>query len=229
MAYQLQLLRDLIRRHPERAGNLELHVRALEQSIETLPLTCLSNVRAMFEAMQHSVNGTLQITFGDDDDFPKRTSTVIKALDLSLGDHPQKDKIEHHLKKLLGSMNGAASSLAALSNIPNLRHGGALDWPTLERQHAFMLGGLCDALVSFLLDVAWSRPSEQVEEPSSPSYALETDFNDNLDSEYELVEIAGSSFEPSRILFTLDPTQYEAALTEWRLTNPVDGEQEVAA
>jgi hypothetical protein len=229
MAYQLQLLRNLIERHPERAGTLILHVEALERSIEQLPLTCLSNVRAIFEAMQHSVNGVLQITFANDDDFPKRTSMVIKALDLSLTGHPQQDKIEQHLKKLLGSMNGVASSLAALSNIPNLRHGGALDWPTLERQHAYMLGGLCDALVSFLLDVAWSRPSEEVAQPSGPTYALETDFNDNLDSEREMVEIAGSTFEPSRILFTLDPTQYEAALTEWRLTNSADEEREAAA
>ncbi len=92
-----------------------------------------------------------------------------------------------------------------------------------------MLGGLCDALVSFLLDVAWSRPSEEVEGPSGPSYDLEGAFNDNLDSDYELVKIAGSIFEPSRILFTLDATQYEAALTEWRLANPAEGEQEAAA
>ena len=229
MAYQLQLLRNLIDRQPERAGNLSLHVEALEQSIEQLPLTCLSNVRAMFEAMQHSVHGVLKITYGDDDDFPKRTSLVIKALDLSLGDHPQKDKIEHHLKKLLGSMNGVASSLAALSNIPNLRHGGALDWPTLERQHAYMLGGLCDALVSFLLDVAWSRPSEEVEAPSGPIYEEEVEFNENLDDTYGLVEIAGSTFESSRILFTLDSTKYEAALTEWTQTPAIDEGREVAA
>ncbi|WP_341208548.1 abortive infection family protein [uncultured Sphingomonas sp.] len=229
MAYQLQLLRNLIERHPERAGNLELHVRALEQSIEELPFTCLSNVRSMFEAMQLSVNGVLKITYGDGDDFAKRTSLVIKSLDLALGDHPQKDKVDLHLKRLLGSINGAASSLAALSNIPNLRHGGALDWPTLERQHAYMLGGLCDALVSFLLDVAWSRPSEAAEAPSGPIYAEEGEFNESLDSEYELVEIAGSIFEPSHILFTLDRTQYEAALTEWRQTKPDDEEQEVAA
>lgn len=61
MAYQLQLLRNLIERHPEQAGNLGLHVEALEQSIEHLPLTCLSNVRAMFEAMQHSVHGALRV------------------------------------------------------------------------------------------------------------------------------------------------------------------------
>ena len=229
MVYQLQLLRSLIERHPERAGNLVLHVEALEQSIEQLPLTCLSNVRAMFEAMHHSVHGALRITYGDDDDFPKRTSLVIKALDLSIDGHPQKDKIEQHLKKLLGSMNGVASSLAALSNIPNLRHGGALDWPTLERQHAYMLGGLCDALISFLLDVAWSRPSEEVRAPSSLIYADEGDFNESLDDQYGLVELAGSTFEASRILFTLDPTKYEAALTEWRQTKPDDEEQGFAA
>ena len=42
-----------------------------------------------------------------------------------------------------------------------MRHGGSLDWGTLGRQHALMLGGLCDTLVSFLFDVAWTRASAE--------------------------------------------------------------------
>ncbi|RIA46554.1 abortive infection Abi-like protein [Hephaestia caeni] len=228
MAYHLQLLRNLIERHPERAGNLELHVRALEQSIEQLPNTCLASVRTIFEAAQASIGLQLKIEFGRDG-LPDRMTKVIEAFNFSMTDHPDGDKIHEELTALVKGIEETTTALARLSNIPNMRHGGALDWAVLQRQHAYMLGGLCDALVSFLLDVAWSRPSEEMEEPSGPSYALETDFNDSLDSEYELVEIAGSSFEPSRILFMLDPTQYEAALTEWRLTNPADGEQEAAA
>lgn len=228
MTYQLQLLRALIDRHPERAGNLELHVRALEQSIEQLPNTCLASVRTIFEAAQASIGLHLNIEFGRDG-LPGRMTKVIEAFDFSMTDHPDGDKIHEELSALIKGIEETTTALARLSNIPNMRHGGALDWAVLQRQHAYMLGGLCDALVSFLLDVAWSRSSDEVEELSGPSYALESDFNDNLDSEYELVEIAGSSFESSRILFALDPTQYEAALTEWRLTNPAEGEQEVAA
>lgn len=228
MAYQLQLLRNLIERHPERAGNLELHVRALEQSIEQLPNTCLASVRTIFEAAQASIGLHLNIEFGGDG-LPGRMTKVIEAFDFSMTDHPGGDKIHEELTALIKGIEETTTALARLSNIPNMRHGGALDWAVLERQHAYMLGGLCDALVSFLLDVAWSRPSEEAEEPSGPSYAAESDFNDSLDTEYELVEIAGSSFEPSRILFKLDPTQYEAALTEWRLTNPVEDQQEAAA
>jgi Abortive infection C-terminus len=228
MAYQLQLLRNLIERHPERAGNLELHVRALEQSIEQLPNTCLASVRTIFEAAQASIGLSLNIEFGRDG-LPGRMTKVIDAFDFSMTDHPDSDKIHAELSALIKGIEETTTALARLSNIPNMRHGGALDWAVLQRQHAYMLGGLCDALVSFLLDVAWSRPSEEVEEPSGPSYAVEGDFNDNLDSEYELVEIAGSIFEPSRILFSLDPTQYEAALTEWRQTNPADAGQEAAA
>jgi hypothetical protein len=228
MAYQLQLLRNLIERHPARAGNLELHVRALEQSIEQLPNTCLASVRTIFEAAQASIGLSLNIEFGRDG-LPGRMTKVIEAFDFTMTDHPDGDKIHEELTALIKGIEETTTALARLSNIPNMRHGGALDWAVLQRQHAYMLGGLCDALVSFLLDVAWSRPAEEVEEPTGPSYELETAFNDNLDSEYELVEIAGSSFEPSRILFTLDPTQYEVALTEWRLTNPADGEQEAAA
>lgn len=228
MAYQLQLLRNLIERHPDRAGNLELHVAALEQSIEQLPNTCLASVRTIFEAAQASIALELKIEFGRDG-LPGRMTKVIEAFDFSMTDHPEGDKIHEELSALIKGIEETTTALARLSNIPNMRHGGALDWAVLERQHAYMLGGLCDALVSFLLDVAWSRASEEVEGPSGPSYALESEFNDSLDSEYELVEIAGSSFEPSRILFILDPTQYETALTEWRLTNLADGQQEVAA
>lgn len=228
MAYQLQLLRNLIERHPERAGNLELHVRALEQSIEQLPNTCLASVRTIFEAAQASIGLSLNIEFGRDG-LPGRMTKVIEAFDFTMTDHPDGDKIHEELSALIKGIEETTTALARLSNIPNMRHGGALDWAVLQRQHAYMLGGLCDALVSFLLDVAWSRPSDEVEAPTGPSYELETAFNDNLDSEYELVEIAGSIFEPSRILFTLDATQYEAALAEWRLTNPTDGEQEAAA
>lgn len=228
MAYQLQLLRNLIGRHPERAGNLELHVRALEQSIEELPNTCLAGVRTIFEAAQASIGQQLNIEFGRDG-LPGRMTKVIEAFDFSMADHPDGAKIHEELTALIKGIEETTTALARLSNIPNMRHGGALDWAVLQRQHAFMLGGLCDALVSFLLDVAWSRPSEAVEAPTGPSYAEEGEFNESLDSEYELVEIAGSIFEPSRILFTLDRTQYEEALTEWRQNKPADEEQGVAA
>lgn len=229
MGYQLQRLRELIERYPEKAGSLILHVNSLEQSIESLPLTCLANVRTMFEAAQSSIAGVLRIEYGDDDNFPQKTKKIIKALDLSLAGHPDADKIDEQLKVLLGSMNGAASALATLSNIPNLRHGGALDLPTLERQHAYMLGGLCDALVSFLLDVAWSRPVPEAAEDNRIFYEAEADFNDSIDGEYPLIEIAGSAFAPSVVLFRLDQTQYEAAHAEWLLASAEDDLQEQAA
>lgn len=228
MAYQLQLLRNLIERHPERAGNLELHVAALEQSIDQLPNTCLGHVRTIFESAQASIGQQLQIDFGRDG-MPDRMTKVIEAFDFSLPEHPDGQKIHDELLALVKGIEEMTTALARLSNFPNMRHGGALDWSVLERQHAYMLGGLCDALVSFLLDVAWSRPSEEVEEPSGPSYELEGDFNDSIDGEYGLVKIADSSFEPSRILFNLDRTQYEAALVEWRQTNPANAEEEAAA
>ena len=215
MPYQLQRLRELIERHPEKAGSLILHVQSLEQSIETLPLNCLSHVRTMFEAAQSSVAGPLKVTYGARDGFPKKTEKIIKALDLKLDGHPRAAEIETELKALLDAMNGASTALARLSNISGMRHGGSLDMPTLERQHAYMLGGLCDALISFLLDVAWSRPEDRALIGIGPFYDENTDFNDNLDSEYPLVEIAGAAFAPSRVLFALDPIQYEAARDEW--------------
>lgn len=96
-----------------------------------------------------------------------------------------------------------------------MRHGGSLDWGTLERQHAIMLGGLCDTLVSFLFDVAWSRLPSSAPAPEPARYEDFEVFNMSLDQEYGPVEIAGATFEPSRVLYMLDATQYETARLEW--------------
>jgi hypothetical protein len=112
----------------------------------------------------------------------------------------------------------------------NMRHGGSLDWGTLQRQHALMLGGLCDSLVAFLFDVAWSRGAEKAEEPAQPGYDDFTAFNAYLDAEYE-VEIAGSTFDASLVLFRLDETAYDAARIDWEAEQSQDqnADEEAAA
>lgn len=148
---------------------------------------------------------------------------VIDALDFSIADHPEAEQINAQIRALTRGIDDMAVALAKLSNIPNMRHGGSLDGGTLERQHASMLGGLCDTLVSFLFDVAWSRAPALTEEAEASRYEDFEAFNVSLDDEYGDIEIAGSTFQPSRVLYLLDATQYEAARLEW------ESEQEVAA
>jgi hypothetical protein len=207
MAFALQMLRALIDAHPDRAALLKL-----------------------FEAVHETIAPQLGIDLSDVIEFPTRNSRIIKAMDFSVPNHPDADKINAAISKLLGSINGTASALAELSNIPNLRHGGSLDWGTLQRQHAIMLGGLCDTLASFLFDVAWSRAPAQAAATEPDRYEDFGAFNTSLDDEHETVEIAGSTFLPSRILHALDPIQYEAARVDWEAERAVlPGDEGAAA
>lgn len=215
MAFSLQMLRTLIQAHPDRAARLELHVTALEVAIEKEPDRCLERVRALFEATHSTIAPQLGVTFRARDEFQARNSLIFNALDLKLTDHPDAIKIDKVLKKLVGSINGSISALAELSNIPGMRHGGSLDWSTLERQHAYMLGGLCDTLVSFLFSAAWSRNSLDSEQASTEPYDDTDRFNALLDESYGDIRIAGAIFLPSKILHSLDPIQYEAARSDW--------------
>jgi hypothetical protein len=215
MPYTLQMLRALIDTHPDRAAPLRRHVEALELSIESQPAFCLQNVRTLFEAAHATVAPLLGVSFGRNGGFPDRMRRVIQALDFSIAAHPEAARINQHLGDLLKGIDDTAVALAKLSNIPNMRHGGSLDWGTLERQHAAMLGGLCDTLVSFLFEVAWRRAPNQPVLPDSHRYEDFAAFNASLDDECGEVEIAASRFAPSRILFVLDPTQYDAARQEW--------------
>ena len=215
MAYALQMLRGLLDAHPDRAEPLRIHIEALERSIESQPVFCLQGVRTLFEAAHATIAPRLGIVFGKEDQFHQRMRTVINAMDFSITGHPDAEKINETLKKLLGSINGTAHALAELSNIPNMRHGGSLDWGTLQRQHALMLGGLCDSLVAFLFDVAWSRITAEPEGDNKAAYGANAGFNDYLDNEYDEVEIAGAAFQPSYVLFQLDETAYDSTRIDW--------------
>lgn len=223
MSFQLQMMRALIASHPDRAARLEVHADALEAAIDREPDRCLERVRALFEATCQTVAPQIGLTLIEGEDFPAQNRRVIKALDFTLDGHPDSARIGEIIKKLVGSINGTIGALSELSNVPGLRHGGSLDWSTLERQHAVMLGGLCDTLVSFLFDVAWSRI---VNAPPEPAYEDFAPFNDWLDDEYDQVETAGSTFLSSKVLFSLDRTRYDELHGGWI---NVDLEEEVDA
>lgn len=221
MPYMLQMLRSLMEAHPDRAARLRVHVEALEASIAREPDRCLERVRALFEATQFTIAPQLGLVFSDADEFSTRNRRVFEALDFSLRDHPDAERVDKAIKKLVGSINGTIGALAELSNIPGMRHGGSLDWSTLQRQHAHMLGGLCDTLISFLFDIAWTRVAAEATVAEGSRYEDFDAFNTSLDDDHGDVEIAGSLFLPSKILYVLDPTQYEAARVEWEAEQQV--------
>lgn len=215
MGMRLQMLRALMEAHPDRAEKLRPHVEALELSIESQPAFCLQNVRTLFEAAHATIAPRLKVEFGRKDGFPDKMKAVIAALDFSIANHPEAEKINEHVSALVGSINDMAVALARLSNVPNMRHGGSLDWGTLESQHAAMLGGLCDALVSFLFDVAWRRPDVAGAAVEPKRYEEFAEFNASLDEAFGDVEVAGARFETSRVLYLLDKTRYESAFADW--------------
>ncbi|TGD63371.1 hypothetical protein EYC08_13900 [Tabrizicola sp. WMC-M-20] len=231
MPYTLQMLRALIETHPDRAEPLRIHIEALERSIESQPAFCLQSVRTLFEAAHTTIAPRLGVDFGKKSGFPDRMRGVITAMDFSISDHPNAADINEQIKALATGIDDMAIALAKLSNIPNLRHGGSLDWGTLQRQHALMLGGLCDSLVAFLFDVAWSRASPDEAAIPQTKYDDYDAFNTYLDEEYEPIEIAGASLIPSYVLFHLDETTYDAARLDWEAENATktnDGQGEAA-
>ncbi len=226
MAYTLQLLRSLIDTHPDRAARLAPHVIALEAAILAEPGRCLERVRALFESTCHTIGPQLGLSTMGDEEFPAQIARIVKALDFALDGHPDAERIGESIRQLLGSINGTIGALARLSNIPGMRHGGSLDWSTLQRQHAHMLGGLCDSLVSFLFDVAWSRAAPTVEE--AEIYDTHFIWNNALDENFGSIRIGEGEFWASQILYGLDPTQYDALHREW-LADADEPEAQTAA
>jgi Abortive infection C-terminus len=213
MAYTLQMLRALIDAHPDRAAPLKVHVEALETTITGEPERSLERVRALFEATCHTIAPKLGLAAVLGEEFPAQNRRIINALDFTLDGHPEAEKIGETISKLVKNINGTIVALAELSNISGMRHGGSFDWRTLQRQHAVMLGGLCDTLVSFLFDAAWSR--DIAAGTAKQNYGDHAAFDSYLDEEYDPIEIEGAALLPSLVLFRVDETAYDAARLEW--------------
>ncbi|TNC61571.1 abortive infection family protein [Rubellimicrobium roseum] len=225
MPFVFQMLRALIENHPDRAERLRTHVDALEVTINDEPSRCLERVRALFEATQLTIAPQLGVTLKDAGDLAARNKQLLEALDFKLAGHPEAERIDRSIKKLIGSINGTIGALGELSNVPGLRHGGSLDWAMLEGRHAVMLGGLCDTLIAFLFDAAWSRPVTTAADSDPDLYPDYAAFNGYLDDEHEVV-VAGSTLSASRALYLLDRTQYDMARVEWEAEQMLDQDNE---
>ena len=143
-------------------------------------------------------------------------------MDFSIANHPDAAKIHATITALLKGIDDTAVALADLSNIPNMRHGGSLDWGTLERQHAAMLGGLCDALVSFLFDVAWRRPAAGATAPEPDRYEDFSAFNAWLDDEHRTWKSPVRCSCRAKSCTCSTPTQYEAARMDWEAQQAIE-------
>jgi hypothetical protein len=84
-------------------------------------------------------------------------------------------------------------------------------------------------LVSFLFDVAWSRAAVRDVGSGLSRYEDFDAFNASLDDDHDDIEIAGSTFLPSKVLYLLDATQYEAARLEWESDQSTVDNEEAAA
>ena len=79
--------------------------------------------------------------------------------------------------------------------------------------HAEMAAQAADTIVGFLYDVHVQdlATATKADSPFAPN----SDFDEYLNDEYEVVNILGVEFLPSEILFQIEPESYRAFLEEF--------------
>ena len=203
-------------RRPDWRERLDRHVLAIETNIEARPDQCVNEARTLLESVARTLCGEMDLPVVPGQDFPKQMSTIFSALELQLSGHPHAEDIKAGLRQLFGGLNGTMSAISKLSNIEGLRHGAHLDWPTLERRHAAMLGGFCDTLVTFVIEAASTEQISKRDEERETVFEDASAFNDWIDESHGPVSILEGVFQPSLILYTLDREQYDSALAGWQ-------------
>jgi hypothetical protein len=201
---------------PDWQLRLSAQVAAIERNIEVRPDQSIAEARTLLEAVARTLCVEMGLPDTAGKPLPKQMHSIISALDLRLHGHPRADDIKQGLEQLFGSLNGAVSAIARLSNIEGLRHGSHYDWPKLERRHAVMLGGFCDTLVAFVIEAASSEQLSDRTHEEETAFEDAVMFNDWVDANHEAVTILEAVFQPSQILYTLDWQQYDSALAGWQ-------------
>lgn len=95
----------------------------------------------------------------------------------------------------------------------------------MESVQALMAAQGADAIVGFLHRI---HRQDRLQVPGvGLAYEGNSDFNEYIDQEYELVRILNSVFKPSEVLYRMEPETYRIALAEYKTETPEGTEEPI--
>lgn len=194
--------------------HIEAQVVAIEEAVASNPGLAFDLAKTLVESVCRTILTERGGSWTDTDDLPRLFQEVRNNLPVLPPHQSQESKVRQSMYQTVGGLYSAVQGIAELRNqLGFASHGSDRHRPSMGVAHAEMAAQAADTIVGFLYDVH----ARDLATASSVDSALapNSDFDEYLNNEYEVVNILGMEFLPSEILFQIEPESYRALLEEF--------------
>jgi Abortive infection C-terminus len=206
--------------------HVDQQVKGIEQAVIENPGLAFDLAKTLVESVCRAVLGERNITFSEEDDLPKLFKTASQHLPFLPPTASGEAGVRDSLKRTLGGLSTAIQDICELRNQCGFAsHGSGAPRPPMESVQALLAAEAADTIVGFLHRV---HRQDRTPPPSARGlYADNPDFNDSVDDTHGMIRVYDVEFQPSEVLFQMEPESYRVYLAEFD-AEAEDGEASAA-
>jgi hypothetical protein len=195
--------------------HIERQVIALEDAINSTPGLAFDLAKTLIESTCKTVLDKRQFPYQESWDLPKLLKETLNQLRLVPESLREEEGVSESLRKVAGGLQTVIQGISELRNTYGFAsHGKSFSFQQLEAHQALLVARAADTIVNFIFRVDLEYPAST--EAPRPAYEDNPDFNQYVDDNNEPVRIFELEFEPSKVLFEMDPQAYEDYLENFR-------------
>jgi hypothetical protein len=195
-------------------GHIEQQVKSIEQAVVDNPGLAFDLARTLIESACRAVLSERAIPYSADDDLPKLFKTTTNHLPLLPPTASGEAETRESLKRTIGGLNTVIQGICELRNQCGFAsHGSDKQRPVMESVQALLAAEAADTIVGFLHRI--HRQDRTL--PPSPRALYEDNpaFNESVDETHGVIRIFEAEFQPSEVLFQMEPETYRVYLSEF--------------
>lgn len=195
-------------------GHIEQQVRSIEQAVAENPGLAFDLAKTLVESVCRAVLSERAIDYSEDDDLPKLFKTASQSLPFLPAGASAEAEIRKSLAQTLSGLHTAIQGICELRNQCGFAsHGSGNPRPAMESVQALLAAEAADTIVGFLHRV---HRQDRTPPPSPGAlYEDNPDFNDSVDETHGMIRIFEVEFQPSEVLFQMEPESYRVYLAEF--------------
>jgi hypothetical protein len=176
--------------------------------------------KTLIESVCKTVLRERSIDFSEKDDLPHLFKQVTQCLPFLPTTASGESEVRQSLAQTLGGLRAATQGICELRNRCGFAsHGSGEPRPAMEATQARLAAAAADVIVGFLCSV--HRQDRTLPPSQSILYETNPRFNDYVDDACGAIRIFEAEFQPSEVLFEMEPETYHVYLAEFM--TDVDG------
>ncbi len=194
-------------------AHVEQQVRSIEQAVGENPGLAFDLAKTLIESVCRTALGERNIAFSQNDDLPKLFKTASQSLTFLPAAASGEVEIRKSLAQTLSGLHTAIQGICALRNQCGFAlHGAGVPRPPMESAQALLAAESADNIAGFLHRV---HKLDRAPAPSPRAlYNDNPDFNESVDDAQGTIRIYDVEFQPSEVLFQMEPETYRVYLAE---------------